>query len=112
MPDPNDPMADPLDAILADYLQLVEGGQVPDREALLAQHPVSASPGADAERGAFETNPHFAGRFRPTSAGSELSSEVQAQHHRDKAASSVGPVRPVVIGFLVGAAEGQQGCGV
>jgi WD40 repeat protein/tRNA A-37 threonylcarbamoyl transferase component Bud32 len=42
MPDPNDSKAspgDPLDAIIADYVQQVEAGQVPDREALLAQHP-------------------------------------------------------------------------
>src|SRR6516164_1309870 len=30
---------DPLDAIIADYVQQVEAGAVPDREALLAQHP-------------------------------------------------------------------------
>jgi tRNA A-37 threonylcarbamoyl transferase component Bud32 len=30
---------DPLDAILAEYLQQVESGAVPDREALLARHP-------------------------------------------------------------------------
>jgi hypothetical protein len=33
---------DSLDAILAGYLQQVESGQVPDREALLAQHPEHA----------------------------------------------------------------------
>ena len=31
--------ADPLDAVLAEYLQQVEASTVPDREALLAQHP-------------------------------------------------------------------------
>ncbi len=30
---------DPLDAIIAGYLQQVESGAVPDREALLAGHP-------------------------------------------------------------------------
>jgi predicted Ser/Thr protein kinase len=35
MPDSNEP----LDAIIADYVQQVEAGQVPDREALLARHP-------------------------------------------------------------------------
>jgi hypothetical protein len=30
---------DPLDAVIADYLQQVEAGKVPDREALLAAHP-------------------------------------------------------------------------
>src|SRR5262249_37500058 len=42
MPDPNDSKAspgDPLDAVIADYVQQVEAGQVPDREALLAGHP-------------------------------------------------------------------------
>src|SRR5438270_11970223 len=39
---PITPAGDPLDAILADYLQQVEAGQVPDREALLAQHPEHA----------------------------------------------------------------------
>jgi WD40 repeat protein/tRNA A-37 threonylcarbamoyl transferase component Bud32 len=42
MPDPNDSKAsagDPLDAIIAEYVQQVEAGQVPDREALLAEHP-------------------------------------------------------------------------
>src|ERR1700756_1293600 len=33
------PAGDPLDAIIADYVQQVEAGQVPDREALLLQHP-------------------------------------------------------------------------
>src|SRR5436309_12380733 len=35
MPDPHDP----LDAVVAAYLQQVEAGEVPDREALLARHP-------------------------------------------------------------------------
>src|SRR5579883_2552909 len=42
MPNSNDPTAsagDPLDAIIADYLQQVEAGNVPDRESLLAAHP-------------------------------------------------------------------------
>src|SRR5262249_59114824 len=30
---------EPLDAVIADYLQQVETGAVPDREALLARHP-------------------------------------------------------------------------
>jgi WD40 repeat protein/tRNA A-37 threonylcarbamoyl transferase component Bud32 len=41
MPDPDEPITsagDPLDAIIADYVQQVEAGAVPDREALLAQH--------------------------------------------------------------------------
>src|SRR5437870_5572313 len=33
---------DPLDEIIADYVQQVEAGQVPDREALLAMHPEHA----------------------------------------------------------------------
>jgi WD40 repeat protein/tRNA A-37 threonylcarbamoyl transferase component Bud32 len=42
MPDPNDSKVStggPLDAIIADYLQQVETGMVPDRESLLAAHP-------------------------------------------------------------------------
>jgi predicted Ser/Thr protein kinase len=42
MPDPNDPKTsagDPLDAVIAAYVQQVEAGAVPDREALLAAHP-------------------------------------------------------------------------
>jgi WD40 repeat protein/tRNA A-37 threonylcarbamoyl transferase component Bud32 len=42
MPDPNYSKAsagDPLDAVIADYVQQVEAGAVPDREALLAEHP-------------------------------------------------------------------------
>src|SRR5437870_12816103 len=42
MPDPNQPITsagDPLDTIIADYVQQVEAGPVPDREALLARHP-------------------------------------------------------------------------
>src|SRR5260370_806432 len=42
MPGSNDPKTsagDPLDAIIADYVQQVEAGAVPDREALLLQHP-------------------------------------------------------------------------
>jgi WD40 repeat protein len=42
MPEPNDSNAsagDPLDAIIAAYVQQVEAGAVPDREALLAGHP-------------------------------------------------------------------------
>jgi hypothetical protein len=42
MPEPNDPVTssgDPLDAVIAEYVQQVEAGAVPDREALLARHP-------------------------------------------------------------------------
>jgi tRNA A-37 threonylcarbamoyl transferase component Bud32 len=42
MPDSSEPTAssgDPLDALIADYLQQVEAGNVPDRESLLAAHP-------------------------------------------------------------------------
>jgi WD40 repeat protein/tRNA A-37 threonylcarbamoyl transferase component Bud32 len=42
MPVPDEPLTspgDPLDAIIAEYVQQVEAGAVPDREALLAQHP-------------------------------------------------------------------------
>jgi tRNA A-37 threonylcarbamoyl transferase component Bud32 len=40
MPNPNEPTAgDPLDAVIAEYVQQIEAGQIPDREALLAQHP-------------------------------------------------------------------------
>ena len=42
MSDTNEPKpsaAEPLDPIIADYVQQVEAGQVPDREALLAAHP-------------------------------------------------------------------------
>jgi sugar lactone lactonase YvrE/tRNA A-37 threonylcarbamoyl transferase component Bud32 len=42
MSDPSDSQAsaaDPLDAVIADYVQQVEAGAVPDREALLATHP-------------------------------------------------------------------------
>jgi serine/threonine-protein kinase len=37
--DPTGSHHDPLDAVIADYLQQVEAGVVPDREALLARHP-------------------------------------------------------------------------
>jgi tRNA A-37 threonylcarbamoyl transferase component Bud32 len=36
---PSDSQHDPLDAVIADYVQQVEAGAVPDREALLARHP-------------------------------------------------------------------------
>src|SRR5215831_3713180 len=42
MPDPNDvntSSGDPLDAVIAEYVQQVEAGAVPDRGALLARHP-------------------------------------------------------------------------
>jgi tRNA A-37 threonylcarbamoyl transferase component Bud32 len=42
MPDPNDASKSPgdsLDAAIAAYVQQVEAGEVPDREALLARHP-------------------------------------------------------------------------
>jgi WD40 repeat protein len=42
MPDPDEPITpagDPLDALIADYVQQVEAGVVPDREALLQRHP-------------------------------------------------------------------------
>ena len=42
MPDSNPSQAsadDPLDAVIAAYVQQVEAGEVPDREALLARHP-------------------------------------------------------------------------
>jgi WD40 repeat protein len=42
MPEPNEPVTsagDPLDAVIAEYVQQVEAGAVPDREALLAEHP-------------------------------------------------------------------------
>ncbi len=42
MPDPNDvntSPGDPLDAVIAEYVQQVEAGQIPDREALLARYP-------------------------------------------------------------------------
>jgi serine/threonine-protein kinase len=47
MPDPNEPITsagDPLDVIIAEYVQQVEAGAVPDREALLAHHPDLAEP--------------------------------------------------------------------
>src|SRR5262245_49293099 len=36
--DATGPHHDPLDAVIADYLQQVEAGAVPDREALLTAH--------------------------------------------------------------------------
>ena len=40
MPEPNEPtVGDPLDAVIAEYVQQVEAGEIPDREALLARHP-------------------------------------------------------------------------
>jgi eukaryotic-like serine/threonine-protein kinase len=42
MPDPNDllaPEGDPLDTVIGAYMQQVEAGAVPDREALLLEHP-------------------------------------------------------------------------
>ncbi|HTU92239.1 MAG TPA: serine/threonine-protein kinase, partial [Gemmataceae bacterium] len=40
MPEPNEPtVGDPLDAIIAEYVQQVEAREIPDREALLARHP-------------------------------------------------------------------------
>src|SRR5947199_7187200 len=39
---PNDPTGshhDPIDGVIADYLEQVEASAVPDREALLAAHP-------------------------------------------------------------------------
>jgi serine/threonine protein kinase len=40
MPEPNEPtVGDPLDAVIAAYIQQVEAGEIPDREALLARHP-------------------------------------------------------------------------
>src|SRR5215472_12296505 len=42
MPDFSEPITsagDPLDAVIAAYMQQVEAGEVPDREALLAAHP-------------------------------------------------------------------------
>src|SRR5215831_12082814 len=42
MSDRSEPIAspgDPLDVMIADYVQQVEAGAVPDREALLAKHP-------------------------------------------------------------------------
>jgi hypothetical protein len=46
MPDPNEAAGtpgDPLDAVIAAYVQQIEAGQVPDREALLAAHPELAA---------------------------------------------------------------------
>ena len=40
MPEPNEPtVGDPLDAVIAEYVQQVEAGEIPDREAMLARHP-------------------------------------------------------------------------
>src|SRR5579883_1345526 len=42
VPDPTRPTTppnDPLDELIAIYLQRVEAGEVPDRDALLAEHP-------------------------------------------------------------------------
>src|SRR5262245_44600822 len=42
MADPNELITssgDPLDPVIPDYMQQVEAGAVPDREALLARHP-------------------------------------------------------------------------
>jgi tRNA A-37 threonylcarbamoyl transferase component Bud32 len=36
---PSDSHVDPLDAVIAEYVQQVEAGAVPDREALLSKHP-------------------------------------------------------------------------
>src|SRR5436305_15205902 len=40
--DPTRTHVDDLDAVIAEYLQQVEAGAVPDREALLAAHPTLA----------------------------------------------------------------------
>src|SRR5215469_7964040 len=40
MPEPIEPtIGDPLDAAIAEYVQQVEAGEIPDREAMLARHP-------------------------------------------------------------------------
>src|SRR6516225_7699065 len=40
MSNANEPTTgDPLDAVIAQYVQQVEAGEIPDREALLARHP-------------------------------------------------------------------------
>src|SRR5437764_14229268 len=47
MSEPHDPMTtdgDPLDAIIAEYVRQIEAGEVPDREALLTEHPDLAEP--------------------------------------------------------------------